>query len=174
MRSKVTQLIPSFSRRYFEEYSEISQLRDCSLFMTRQDGVLVYHKNGLGDKLDPSAVGALLGGVWQAAQALVSFIPNHQDASNFRLSFDTSSQGLYVQPLFVRDELYYLGLLYSEEVNPAMIKSKLRILTQNFIKYLESELETASVTTSQSTNDSYLFSNITDEEMDKLFKFAEL
>ena len=156
---------------YFEEFCQISSLKNSSLFLVRQDGVMVYHQNGLGDKVDSRSIGALLGGVWQAAQALSSFIPNRQSLEAFKLSFDTSSQGLYVQPIEVYRDQYYLGLLYSEELNPAMIKSKLRILALNFVKVLEENIELASEEELK-IDDDYLFKNITDEEMDKLFRFA--
>jgi hypothetical protein len=173
-KKAVARHIPQFSKRYFEEYSDIAKLKDSSLFMVRQDGLMVYHKNGLGDKIEPSSIGALLGGLWQAAQALASFIPNRQDNEIFRLSFDTSNQGLYVQPLSIGDESYYLGLLYAEETNPALIKSKLRILTMNFLKYLEDELLDPAEFDSENSREEFLFENITDEEVDQLFKFAEM
>lgn len=163
--------IPKFSKMYFEEYCQITVLKNSSLFLVRQDGVMVYHLNGLGDKIDQRSIGALLGGVWQAAEALSKFIPTRSNVEGYKLSFDTSSQGLYVQPISVLGEPYYLGLLYADEINPAMIKSKLRLLAMNYMKAIEQELD---VFSSEEVLDEtgYLFKNITDEEMDRLFRFV--
>lgn len=171
---KFSKHIPQFSKRYFEDYSDIAHLRECSLFMVRQDGLMIYHKNGLGDKIEPNSIGALLGGLWQAAQALAGFIPDVQESESFRLSFDTSSQGLYVQPIMIEKESYYLGLLFADEINPAQIKAKLRLLSRNFLQYLESELDGLKDEGVRDDGEDYLFKNITDEEVDKLFRFAEL
>lgn len=170
----IHQYIPSFSKKFFEDYSDIDRLSHCSLFMCRQDGMLVYHNNGLGDQVDKNSVGALLGGIWQAAQALTNFLPQQDDMDSYRLSFDTSSQGVFIQPLIIQETPYYLGLLYNDEINPAQIKSKLRILMINFKKYLDQEIEGLDVGSSESTNnDEYLFSDISDAEMDRLFSFAQ-
>jgi len=163
--------IPKFSKMYFEEYCQITVLKNSSLFLVRQDGVMVYHLNGLGDKIDSSSIGALLGGVWQAAEALSNFIPRKEPGEGFKLSFDTSSQGLYIQPISILGEPYYLGLLYAEELNPAMIKSKLRLLAMNYMKAIDQELDVFSEDEKIEDKD-YLFKNITDEEMDRLFRFV--
>lgn len=171
---RIHQYIPSFSKRFFEEYSDIDRLSRSSLFMCRQDGMLVYHNNGLGDQVDKNSVGALLGGIWQAAQALTNFLPKQDDMDSYRLSFDTSSQGVFIQPIIIEDVPYYLGLLYNNEVNPAQIKSKLKILMINFKKYLDQEIDNLSDEfDSVKGEDGFLFTDISDAEMDRLFAFAQ-
>lgn len=171
---RIHQYIPSFSKRFFEEYSDIDRLSRSSLFMCRQDGMLVYHNNGLGDQVDKNSVGALLGGIWQAAQALTNFLPNQDDMDSYRLSFDTSSQGVFIQPIIIEDVPYYLGLLYNNEINPAQIKSKLKILMINFKKYLDQEIDNLSDEfDSVKRDDGFLFTDISDAEMDRLFAFAQ-
>lgn len=167
------QHIPKFSKRFFEEYSDIDRLKHCSLFMCRADGVLVYHKNGLGDQVEHDSVGALLGGIWQAAEALIQFLPKSKKAEDYRLSFDTSSRGVFIQPIVLKDETYYLGLLYDDELNPAMVKSKMRILAMNFKKYLEQELKDKKEENYSQSVENYLFKDISDAEMDRLFSFAQ-
>lgn len=171
---RIHQYIPSFSKRFFEEYSDIDRLSRSSLFMCRQDGMLVYHNNGLGDQVDKNSVGALLGGIWQAAQALTNFLPKQDDMDSYRLSFDTSSQGVFIQPIIIEDVPYYLGLLYNNEVNPAQIKSKLKILMINFKKYLDQEIDNLSDEfDTVKREDGFLFTDISDAEMDRLFAFAQ-
>lgn len=171
---RIHQYIPSFSKRFFEEYSDIERLSRSSLFMCRQDGMLVYHNNGLGDQVDKNSVGALLGGIWQAAQALTNFLPKQDDMDSYRLSFDTSSQGVFIQPIIIEDVPYYLGLLYNNEVNPAQIKSKLKILMINFKKYLDQEIDNLSDEfDTVKREDGFLFTDISDAEMDRLFAFAQ-
>lgn len=167
--------IPKYVETFFKSCEIDEKLNRYSFFLIRYDGVVLYHNNNLGDSLSRSSIGALLGGVWQAARALADFIPEKESKEGFRLSFDTSSQGVYIVPITVGAEELYLGLIYHGEVNPGFIKNKMREMGLNFGTFLEQELKESfgkNQTKSEGTNN-YLFGDITDSEMDRLFAFAK-
>ena len=107
---KVNNSIPKYVETFFKSCDIDEKLERYSFFLIRHDGVVLYHNNNLGDSLSQSSIGALLGGVWQAARALANFIPKEDSEEGYRLSFDTSSQGVYVVPIVVGTEELYLGL----------------------------------------------------------------
>jgi hypothetical protein len=162
---------PQLVEDFFLEYADINQLKNSSLFLCRQDGVPIYHNKGLGHDVSEASIGALLGGVWQAARALAEFIPTHDAEDVYRLSFDTSSRGLYIVPAEVDGQDYYLGLIYFEELNPGFVKSRLRDLCFRFISYMEARVDEAPKAKAKKVTD-YLFNDISDDEMDKLFTIS--
>lgn len=176
---KVNNNIPKYVETFFKSCEIDEKLNRYSFFLIRYDGVVLYHNNNLADSLSKSSIGALLGGVWQAARALADFIPKDQkkNASNegYRLSFDTASQGVYVLPITVGTEELYLGLIYSDEVNPGFVKNKIREMAVSFSEFLEQELKESfsKKNTKVSNANNFLFGDITDSEMDHLFAFAK-
>lgn len=153
-----------FINEYLNEYLEAGALKNFSVFVCRQDGHLLYNRDYMNMGVESSSIGALLGGVWQAATTLASFIPREDNDGIYRLSFDTSDQGIYILPFDHEGESYSLGLLYKNEINPGFLKSRLRDLLMKMNLELDS-LDFEKVT----TRDGFLFDNITDEEMDKVF-----
>lgn len=159
--------LPKLAEEFFTEVADVTHLKNSSLFLCRSDGVPLYVKNELSSDFDSSTVGALLGGVWQAARAMASFIPSSDEEDVFRLSFDTSNKGIYIVPITLGTDEVYLGMIYFNEVNPGMIKSKLREMSWRFSEFWGmSEISTFDKV------DSSLFNNITDDEMDNLFSTA--
>lgn len=160
---------PKLVNDFFVDVADISQLRNSSLFLCRADGVPLYSNNGLGEDVSEASVGALLGGVWQAARTLASFIPDSEGNQDiFRLSFDTSSRGIYIVPTPINGEEFYLGMIYFSEVNPGQVKSRLRDLSFKFVEYIES----ISIHLAPEVKDEFLFDDISDDEMDNLFTFG--
>lgn len=172
--SKVQNLIPKYVESFFKSCEVDSKIDRYSFFLIRQDGVVLYHNNDLGNSLSKSSIGALLGGVWQASKALSEFIPKNDNQDMFRLSFDTSSQGIYILPIKVYDEELFLGLIYFDEVNPGLIKNKIRDMANSLSEYLHFELENqlSKKTKTNTKKSDFLFENISDAEMDKLFQFG--
>ncbi|MCO4792920.1 MAG: hypothetical protein KC493_04365 [Bacteriovoracaceae bacterium] len=150
---------------FLNEYLSTSALDRFSVFACRQDGVILYKRDGIGLSVDHSSVGALLGGVWQAANTLASFLPEQEKKEIFRLSFDTSSSGIYILPFELNNTDYYIGLLYSDEVNPGFIKNRLRDLMMRLEEYLGL---TISFEPEKEENER-LFENITDDEIETMF-----
>ncbi|ATH06430.1 hypothetical protein BIY24_00285 [Halobacteriovorax marinus] len=155
--------LPKLAHEFFCEVADLSQLTNSSLFLCRSDGVPLYVKNELNSDFDDASVGALLGGVWQAARAMASFIPESSLGEEYRLSFDTSDKGIYIVPIDLSGEEVYLGLIYFNEVNPGMVKAKLRDLSWRLQEFW------SLVNIKEDKSNANLFNNITDEEMDNLF-----
>lgn len=168
----IKNLIPRYVESFFKSCEVDNKLNRYSFFLIRQDGVVLYNNNNLGNNLSKSSIGALLGGVWQASKALSEFIPKKANDDIFRLSFDTSSQGIYILPIKIYEEELFLGLIYFDEVNPGLIKNKIRDMAQSFSEYMHIELKNSSKNFKKEKNE-FLFQNITDDEMDKLFSFGK-
>ncbi|HLE09710.1 MAG: hypothetical protein A2504_02120 [Bdellovibrionales bacterium RIFOXYD12_FULL_39_22] len=161
--------------KFFDGYDLEKSLKQNSIYLCRNDGILLYTCTGkkMAPSLDDVSIGALLGGVWQAAEALASFIPtkamSDRNPPVYRLSFDDSSQGVYILPITHQAQKYYLSLSYAQEINPGQLKANFRKLGEDLNKFLDKK-KMANIVTDK--KDNLLFNNITDEEMDSLFNFA--
>ena len=145
-------------------------LENYNIFFCRRDGIPIYaHGPNALDELNNMSIGALIGGVWQAASALTSFIPQAKTDEFFRLSFDTSSKGVYILPMKILDQEFFFGTIFYKEINPGLLKSGLRTLTNKLSEYASNEF---CVTKQENNNKTeYLFNDITDAEMDNMFSF---
>lgn len=162
--------IPKLIEQFFVSLEIDQRLNRFSFFLIRQDGVVLY-QNRKDHKLNAHSIGALLGGVWQASSALTEFIPGKKRELEFRLSFDTSSEGIYIVPVDTEVDKLYLGLIYYNEVNPGLLKSKMREIGISLSQYLSMEkVNKKKVTKIEETN---LFENITDAEIDRMFSIAK-
>jgi predicted regulator of Ras-like GTPase activity (Roadblock/LC7/MglB family) len=169
--------IPRYVQAFFESCEIDEKINRFSFFMIRADGVVLYHNNNLADSLSKSSIGALLSGVWQASKALSQFIPKEEMKEGYRLSFDTSSQGIYIVPISTDADELYLGLIYHDEVNPGFIKNKMREMASSFSEFLNQELRAHKKEQESKNNvfdkNEYLFGDISDAEMDRLFSFIK-
>lgn len=154
MDSKFIERISSFL--------ETNTIKDeITLSFVREDGIILY--TNFPNELEAKSIGALVGGVWQAARSLASFTTK-KDVLDFRLSYDTSSDGIAIFPLCFENQYYFLCGIYKDELNPAVIKQQLRLLQGRLSEFLIDGLETT-----VQEKEEFLFDNITDEEMDNLF-----
>ena len=148
---------------FLSQETRTSEFIRSPIFLCRDDGLLVFFNATQIDERNASSIGALVGGAWQAAASLSEFIPHNKDDLGFRLSFDTSSRGLYVLPVLIEDREYYLGIIFNDEINPALVKAKLRKLLLRFNHSIKTEGR------KKPEPHRPLFDNITDSEMDALF-----
>jgi predicted regulator of Ras-like GTPase activity (Roadblock/LC7/MglB family) len=79
---------------FFEE-NDFGKICD-HLTLVRDDGIVIYSNNQ--DEFLSSSIGALSSGLWQAATSLIQYIENNK-SNEFRLTFDTSSSGVYILPI---------------------------------------------------------------------------
>lgn len=172
-----TNKIPKFVETFFKSCEIDEKVNRFSFFMIRADGVVLYHNNNLANSMTKSSIGALLSGVWQASNALSQFIPAEKKLEGYRLSFDTSSQGIYVVPIPTDVEELYLGLIYHDEVNPGLVKNKMREMALSFSEFLNQEMQEHSRAQDKHNKkfdkNEYLFGDISDAEMDRLFEFVK-
>jgi len=168
-QNKIAQVIDSF----FDANHLDATFREIIIVALRDDGVLLY-SNQSEDGLQ--AVGALMSGAWQAAHALMNIVPDYEVSQDvLRFSFDTASSGVYILPLDLGVKKIFLGMIFKEELNPAFLKNKMRGLTQELSEFFISHEEMydveKEVKKEMSKKDNFLFSEISDEEIDNLFSF---
>ena len=133
------------------------------LFVSRADGIAVY--DSVQDQTT-SSVSALVSGVWQASEALMGLVSHSEDIFEYRLGFDTSSQGIYLFAFQIEGKNYCCGAIYKDCMNPGLLKRQ--------VMMLRSELEEMKIADGEKTTErsDFLFNDITDEEMDGLFKIG--
>ena len=134
------------------------------LFVTREDGITIY--DSVQDKTTTS-VAALVSGVWQASEALMSLVTGENEAMEFRLGFDTSSQGIYLFPFSLEGKRYFLGAIYSDCLNPGLLKRQVGLIKEEMEITLQKTMTPKTAVSSK--RQGYLFQDITDLEMDRLF-----
>lgn len=134
------------------------------LFVTREDGITVY--DSTQDRTSTS-VAALVSGVWQASEALMQIVHKNKDIMEFRFGFDTSEQGIYLFPIMIQGKRYLLGAIFSNCLNPGQLKRQVGQLKEVIDVALHVEEE--KVEYASTRRQGFLFQDITDEEMDRLF-----
>ncbi len=135
--------------------------------VVRNDGIILY--SNLSDELEASSIGALTGGLWQAAQALSSFVTTISPTEEFRLSFDTTNQGIYIVPFIEENKDYYLCGIYEGVDNPGLLKRNFRNLKESLITYIENNKAERTENKKDEEKGEFLFNDISDAEMDNLF-----
>jgi hypothetical protein len=135
------------------------------LFVTREDGITVY--DSVQDQTTTS-VSALVSGVWQASEALMGIVYQNSDVMDFRLGFDTSSQGIYLFPFSHSGKRYFLGAIYNDCLNPGQLKRKMALIKEEMDRLFEVQ-ENLRPAKAKIERVGFLFQDISDEEIDRLF-----
>lgn len=135
------------------------------LFVTREDGITIY--DSVQNKTT-SSVSALVSGVWQASEALMELAHPNQDVMEFRLGFDTSSQGIFLFPFLVSGKRYFLGAIYHNCLSPGQLKRQVSMIKDELERLFE-DAPVKAKTTKSNGREGFLFNEITDEEIDRLF-----
>jgi len=143
---------------------EAFEVLGCNVFVFREDGIPMY---GVYKDLDRNSVGALMAGSWQAANALSGFIQGKANNEIFRFSFDTSERGVYILPFSIKKTAFLLGVIFKGQVNPGLIKSKMRQMLDKLLQHVETLKEE----TPKVNRESFLFKELSDREIDRLFSF---
>ncbi|OIQ18442.1 MAG: hypothetical protein BM556_09300 [Bacteriovorax sp. MedPE-SWde] len=149
---------------FFKEYAGLEGIDNAAIIISRRDGVPLYSYKEFDSNWNDSTVGALVGGIWQAAETLTQFIPNDEN-EEFRFSYETSSRGIFIVELCGDFEPLYLSFIYFDMLNPAKMKARVRSLESKLTSYIEEKLEN----NFQSNDEIFLFNEISDDEMDDLF-----
>ena len=155
-------------KTFFNQYGYLEN--NCRFFVFREDGLILYSSKTVETKT-ASSCGALMGGTWQAAMTLISFIGKNKKQADFRLSFDSSQEGVHILSSGqFHNHKVYLGAIFTGQVNPAMLKNKIKNLNfklSDFIKSCSAEIKKSN------NEENFLFSNITDSEIDAMFSVVE-
>ncbi len=136
------------------------------LFVTREDGITIYDSV---QNQTTTSVSALVSGVWQASEALIGLTRPDQDVMEFRLAFDTSSQGIYLFPFHLGGKRYFLGALYSDCVNPGQLKRQVSQIKEEMDRLFINDNVQQPKKVKTSDREGFLFTEISDEEIDRLF-----
>lgn len=136
------------------------------LFVTREDGITIYDTV---QNQTTTSVSALVSGVWQASEALMGLAHPKQDVMEFRLGFDTSSQGIYLFPFSLTGKRYFLGAIYHDCVNPGQLKRQVAMIKEEMDRlFVELPVENKKPIKNNG-REGFLFQEITDAEIDRLF-----
>ncbi|HXH76653.1 MAG TPA: hypothetical protein VNJ08_16910 [Bacteriovoracaceae bacterium] len=138
------------------------------LFVTREDGITIY--DSIQDNTTTS-VAALVSGLWQASEALMGLVHEGREVMEFRLGFDTSSQGIYLFPFSLTNKRYYLGAIYHDCVNPGQLKRQIAMIKEEMDRLFLSEPAPAPLPPVRG-RDGFLFQDISDAEIDRLFSLG--
>ena len=115
----------------------------------------------MGDKgWEENSLSALAAASWQAAESIVKVFGS-MSSDDYRFSFDTTSSGFYILKLNTSDDLI-ISYIYNDQENPGKAKSLFRGLKDSLESYLLENKEATS-------NDTFLFDEISDDEVDELF-----
>jgi hypothetical protein len=134
------------------------------LFVSREDGITIYDSV---QNETTASVSALVSGVWQASEALMGLAHPNQDVLEFRLAFDTSSQGIYLFPFSVSGKRFFLGAIYKDALNPGQLKRQIAMIKDEMDRFFQEDpLQLKPKTQGR---EGFLFKDISDEEMDRLF-----
>lgn len=150
-------------QEFFREYSGLDSLVNSGLIVCRQDGIPLYSFKSIETDFDDGTAGALIAGVWQASTVLSQFIPEETD-NDFRFNYSTSSKGIYITKLSGSFEDIYLSLIYFGVDNPAKLKSRVRLIENKLVEFIEAHLEVGI-----QDDNVFLFDDISDNEVDDLF-----
>lgn len=159
----------SLVKDFFEE-NEFDRLAN-KVSVVRSDGTVLYCNSK--DSFEASNIGALASGIWQAASSLSQMINKGENSSAFRLAFDTTSEGIYILPIDIASRDCYLCCLFKDQLNPGKLKQSMRNIGFLLEAYMREEaLRFEAQELPRELRSGYLFKDITDEEMDRLFGVA--
>lgn len=156
-------------KNHFESFSGKAVLSNSTVLALSRDG-RVYGQLGVQrSSKDIQSLGALLVGMWQASEAVKGFM-NEERTKDLNLSFQSSESGFFIlKPGNINKEIFW-GLLFEKETNPGKIKL--------YFKKLRDHFENIEILPSRELGNEqdgdFLFKDVTEEEVDKLFSFAGL
>ena len=154
----------SLPQRIHSAFEKISFPVGVRLFVVRRDGLMVWEKTSGPES---QSLAALCGGVWEAAFAMAQAAGTTKSASGFRLVFDDSSSGVVIHPLRMDGEIYYLGSIYHDCINPGRLRRQVQVIGEQVEEEVNQSFNGAPK--KENVREGFLFTDITDAEMDRLF-----
>ncbi len=134
------------------------------LFVVRSDGLIVWDAK---PDFQTQALGALCSGVWDASKAM-ALTAGQKSVSGFRLVFDSTDHGVLIIPIEDIGQDIFLAAIYERCLNPALLKRQVHNLGLKLAAHVRS-LPRVSTSQKVTKREGYLFNEISDEEMDRLF-----
>jgi hypothetical protein len=137
------------------------ETKNVNHFVLRKDGICLY--SNFSKKGFESSI-ALMAGMWQASEALGEFANLENDEG--RICFESSSSGIIIHKFLNNSDLIY-AVQYKDVLNPGFFKMKLKGLIKSIDEELKSSLKEFKV----QDNNEFLFSEISDDEINRIFNF---
>lgn len=131
------------------------------VMIANQDGICLFSNKQEASNI---SMGALLGGVWQASKALLD-VRSIKAGQELRLGFDDGETGFCVVALELASRPCYACLVFENEIAPGALRTQLRHWCDELSEALKDWRPPA-------TRSGYLFKDVTDEEIDRLFGFG--
>jgi hypothetical protein len=131
------------------------------LVLTEEGQVLTQFGRPLDDNRIHQS-GVLMAGAWQASITLLQ----NKDKDQI-LSLGDSNSGFFIAP-FTHHHTLLIGVIFNDHLNPGLLKMKTKLL-RNF---MSENLSSKNNEVRKKNKEDYLFKNITDEELNRLFSFA--
>lgn len=148
--------------RLFNSYDDRVSFKNSHVYIFADDGRVIAMFGSEKNDIDIHSTGALMAGAWQASIALNGSGGLSKDQT---LVLGDTNSGFLIIP-FNKNMKMNLGIVYSEYANPGKLKMKARLLREFFSNNIKLEIK------EKINKQNYLFKNITDAELDKLFSFA--
>ena len=90
------------------------------------------------------------------------------DVKDFRFVFDSTDHGVLIFPVEGEGQGFHLAAIYEGCVNPALLKRQVHGLGGKLAQHVR-QLPKQTRVFNQPQREGYLFSDISDDEMDRLF-----
>ncbi len=145
-------------------------LKRHTILITRQDGIPIYKRNK-NLSIHADAISSLVAGIWQASKVLSESISKNVDIFEFKLSFDSSNQGVFIFPFLYKKDTLNISIVYKDELNPGKLKFEIKKLIPEICKMVLMNMGNGHI---EKGVDNFLFDEITDSEVDNLFAFQGL
>ena len=154
-----------FVQEYFASLPKFSNQR---YILFRDDGGVIFDSQ---HNDQTQSIGALAIATWQSSLTLLKIVDSRGKDDEFRMSFATSSEGIFLQSFLHLNVNFYLAILYSECINPGLLKRNAIKLKIELVDYLQKKINSSQVLNNSSSKKrkEYLFAEITDEEIEKIF-----
>lgn len=138
-----------------------SRISKHHLLIANRDGICLYSNREVESKI---SMGALLGGVWQASVALID-INSMKPHKELKLGFDDGENGFCIVAIELAGRPCYACLVFENEIAPGAVRGQLR-------RWCDQLAESLVDWKAPSHRSGYLFKDVTDEEIDRLFGFG--
>tara|TARA_R110000868_G_scaffold320917_8_gene582003 strand:+ start:2541 stop:3032 length:492 start_codon:yes stop_codon:yes gene_type:complete len=148
-------------KQSIEKIQPGNRLQKHHILIANRDGICLYSNKEKGKDI---SMGALLGGVWQASVALLE-INKFGVNPGLKLGFDDGENGFCVVAIELAGRPCYACLVFEDEIAPGAVRGQLK----RWCDLLADSLESWSAPVTRS---GYLFKDVTDEEIDRLFGFG--
>lgn len=138
-----------------------SRIEKHHVLISNRDGVCLFSNKS--NELNIS-MSALLGGVWQASQALIE-LNKFKTHNEVKLGFDDGENGFCIVQIDIAKRPCYACIVFENEIAPGAIRTQLKLWCDKIADEL-------SLWQPPAHRNGYLFKDVTDEEIDRLFGFG--